>query len=345
MERANRMTADRLRPGDRVMLRRPADILATLDADGTLGGVPFMPEMLQHYGRIFVVSRRVEKICDTVCPVASRRMLDTVFLEDLRCDGSAHGGCQAACRLYWKDEWLARMAPNVRPPPRPDDAAMAPLARLVTSRTRQKDRPEHYRCQATEARRASTKLRGWDMRQYVREAQAGNIGWRRLFGLLALRILPWELRRLARRPAAQLPRAPRRREMPPPLDLRPGEWVEVRSAAEIAATLDARLMHRGLYFSAPEMATECGRRYRVRRRVSRIIEEASGRMLTMKNDCVELEGPVCTGDRSVGRWFCAREIYPYWREAWLKRVTAPVAVDAVPAPVQARTVELPVTSS
>ncbi|MDA8250032.1 MAG: hypothetical protein M0Z28_12760 [Rhodospirillales bacterium] len=319
------MTIDRLRPGDRVALRSPAEILSTLDAGGTLGGVPFMPEMLQNYGRVLTVAKRVEKICDTISPVASRRMADVVFLDDLRCDGGGHGGCQAACRIYWKDAWLARMAPNALPPRRPDPAALAALARAAEANARQPDNPDLYRCQATEARRATTALAGWDVRQYAREAQSGNITWGRLARLFLVRILPWELRSLLRRPAAGLPR-PRRMAGTPksvPLNLQPGEWVEVRSAAEIARTLDAKNTNRGLYFSAPEMATECGKRFRVRRRLSRIIEESSGRMLIFRNDCIELEGPVCTGERSIGRWFCAREIYPYWREAWLKRV--PVA--------------------
>ncbi len=341
------MSADRLRPGDRVMLRSPGTILATLDANGALDGVPFMPEMLRHYGRIFTVSRRVEKICDTVCPVASRRMVGTVFLEDLRCDGSAHGGCQAACRIYWKEAWLARMAPNVLPPRRPDAAALAPLARAAEAHARRADRRDHWRCQATEARRATTRLPAWDVRQYVREVQSRNITGGRMLRLLLLRILPWELLSLLRRPAAQLPRQRRRRGAPEPasLGLQPGDWVEVRSPAEIAATLDGRNMHRGLYFSAPEMASECGKRFRVRRRVNRIIEESSGRMLTMKHDCIELEGPVCTGDRSIGRWLCAREIYPYWREAWLRRVPAPADMERQPEPARGAAAELVVTSS
>lgn len=318
------MTIDGLRPGDRVALRSPAEILATLDAGGTLGGVPFMPEMLSCYGRVFTVAKRVEKICDTICPVGSRRMTDTVFLEDLRCDGSGHGGCEAACRIYWKEAWLARMAPNAMPPRHPPQAALTALARVAQAHARQPQQPDLFRCQATEARRASTPLARWDVRQYIREAQAGNVTWGRLARLFFLRILPWELRDWLRRPAAQLPRirrvpgAPR----PAPLNLQPGEWVEVRSAVEIARTLDAKNTDRGLYFSAPEMARECGKRFRVRRRLSRIIEETSGRMLTFRNDCIELEGPVCTGDHSVGRFFCAREIYPYWREAWLRRVPA-----------------------
>jgi hypothetical protein len=32
---------------------------------------------------------------------------------------------------------------------------------------------------------------------------------------------------------------------------------------------------------------------------------------------------VCSGDRSICRWFCPREIYPYWREFWLERVAPP----------------------
>ena len=79
-------------------------------------------------------------------------------------------------------------------------------------------------------------------------------------------------------------------------------------------------MNKGLLFAAAEMLPACGKRYRVRRRVEKIIDERTGRMLRMKHDCIVLDGFVCTGDRSHRRWFCAREIYPYWREAWLRRV-------------------------
>ena len=56
----------KLRPGDIVEVKPAAEILATLDADGALDAMPFMPEMLQYVGRRFTVSRRVEKICDTI---------------------------------------------------------------------------------------------------------------------------------------------------------------------------------------------------------------------------------------------------------------------------------------
>ena len=95
-----------LRRGDIVEVRPAAEILATLDENGAYDDMPFMPEMLQYVGRRFTVSRRVEKICDTIAVTGSRRMHDTVYLEDLRCDGSGHGGCQAGCRIYWKEVWL-----------------------------------------------------------------------------------------------------------------------------------------------------------------------------------------------------------------------------------------------
>ncbi len=325
------MSADRLHPGDRVALRPPSDILATLDGGGALEGTLFMPEMLASFGRVFTVAKRVEKVCDTICPVGSRRMQGVVFLENQRCDGAGHGGCQAACRLYWKESWLALMAPNALPPRPPGEAAVAKLRELAAANARNRQDAGLFRCQATEMRRASTPLSVWDVRQYVREAQSGNVSWGTMLRITLLRALAWELLAKARRPAGMLPR-PRHVNVaawarPGRLDLQPGDWVEVRSAAEIAATLDAKNMNKGLYFSAPEMATECGKQFQVRRRISRIIEESTGRMLTFKNDCIELEGPLCRGDRSHGRWFCAREIYPYWREAWLKRVAAPPAAE------------------
>ena len=43
-------------------------------------------------------------------------MHSTVYLEDLRCDGSGHDGCQAGCKIYWKEAWLRRVEDDSRPP-------------------------------------------------------------------------------------------------------------------------------------------------------------------------------------------------------------------------------------
>ena len=64
--------------GDRVEVRSPAEILRTLDDDGTLDRLPFMPEMLRYCGRQFTVDSRASKVCDTVtADLTSRRMADT----------------------------------------------------------------------------------------------------------------------------------------------------------------------------------------------------------------------------------------------------------------------------
>ena len=55
----------RLRPGDLVEVKAPDEILQTLDVDGTLDHLPFMPEMIELCGKRFSVSRRVLKTCYT----------------------------------------------------------------------------------------------------------------------------------------------------------------------------------------------------------------------------------------------------------------------------------------
>src|SRR5215210_3189385 len=118
-------------PGDVVEVRSAAEILETLDEHGALEALPFMPEMLQHVGRRYTVSTRVEKICDTIAATGSRRMRDVVYLENLRCDGSGHGGCQAGCRIYWKEAWL-RAGTEGRPLVEDDgEAAFARLEQLA----------------------------------------------------------------------------------------------------------------------------------------------------------------------------------------------------------------------
>src|SRR5438046_10506914 len=95
-----------MRAGDQVALRSPGEILATLDEQGSRDGLPFMPEMLGFFDRTFHVEAQVARACDTIGYSGVRKVRDTVILDDLRCDGTGHAGCQAQCRLYWKEAWL-----------------------------------------------------------------------------------------------------------------------------------------------------------------------------------------------------------------------------------------------
>jgi hypothetical protein len=99
-------------------------------------------------------------------------------------------------------------------------------------------------------------------------------------------------------------------------NLRPGEFVQVRSKSEILATLDQRNRNRGLLFDS-EMVRYCGSTFRVLKRVNQIVDERTGKIMKMKSSCIILEGVACVSE--FHRW-CPRAIYHYWREAWLQRV-------------------------
>src|SRR6516225_3074227 len=112
------MKTSNLKVGDWVEIRSKEEILQTLDSKGQLDGMPFMPEMFAFCGQRLRVYKRAHKTCDTVFPVRSRRVHRAVHLET-RCDGAAHGGCQAECLIFWKEAWL-------KPVDKPGTMAQAP---------------------------------------------------------------------------------------------------------------------------------------------------------------------------------------------------------------------------
>src|SRR6266481_3430540 len=111
----------KLSVGDWVEVKNKEEILRTLNSEGQLDGMPFMPEMFAFCGKRFQVYKRAHKTCDTVFPIRGRRVDRTLHLET-RCDGRAHGGCQAGCLIFWKEAWLK---PVTVSDPGPRDAASA----------------------------------------------------------------------------------------------------------------------------------------------------------------------------------------------------------------------------
>ena len=298
-----------LRVGELVEVRSIEEILGTLDGDARLEALPFMPEMQKFCGHRFTVSKRANKACDRIEFKGLRRMNNAVHLEGSRCDGAAHGGCQARCLIYWKEAWLRR----VKVPPGTDvrpGASSRTQERLMEATVRSSDMSDPdekvYSCQATELNRATdSSIKIEDPRQYWDDIRSGNvtlpmairgllIGMYNRFQTLSKQYLPsWLLIRRGRRYPhleGRLSKTPSSR-----LDLQPGELVQIRSKEEILQTLDTRNRNRGLSFDV-EMLKFCGRRARVLRRVERIIEESTGRMTKIGSDCVILEGVVCTGD-------------------------------------------------
>ena len=317
-----------LRRGDTVEVKSAAEILATLDGRGTLDALPFMEEMLRYCGRRFRVAGRTEKICDTIQFSRSLKLPDAVLLEELRCDGSMHDGCQAECRLYWKEAWLRRPDDDVAS--RPADGEAAATAALLDLLRRNKKDPADakggpgtcYRCQATETLKASEVLRTFDPRPYVREISSGNVGLVKFTTVMARAARVETLRKLNLWPRIAVRGTSSASPRTEPLGLQPGDWVQVKSREEIEETLNDQGKNRGLWFDR-EMVPFCGKTFRVRRRIERLIDERTGKMVGLTSDCVTLDGAVCSGEQSFGRWFCPRKIYPYWREGWLRRVEAP----------------------
>lgn len=322
-----------LRAGELVEVRSEAEILATLDEKGELDSLPFMPEMRQFCGRRFRVHKRAVKLCDTISWTGMYRMDDAVHLAGVRCDGQAHGGCQAGCLTYWKEAWLKRADDDGREPAAspPDPVAQSSgctIADLMAATRKDTggSKEELYSCQATELLRAApARVPPWDVRQYVLDVSSGNAGVLALVRSIlvgifneyqdASRRLPGALRISGGR---RYPFIDGRLQKTPheSLDLRPGELVRVKSKEEIIRTLDTSNRNRGMSFDA-EMLKYCGRQARVLRRVDRIIDEPTGRMMRLKNPCIILEDVICTSDYHR---LCPRSIYPYWREIWLERV-------------------------
>jgi hypothetical protein len=192
----------RYRTGDLVEVRSKEEILATLDQHGSMDGMPFMPEMLQYCGRHFRVGAVAHKTCDTARQtMKARRLQATVHLAGLRCNGSAHGGCQAECNLFWKDEWLKPATDNGDGSTNTAVAKHAPAAgcteaQLLTNTylpSGVEGGEPRYSCQATEMYTATQPLGWWDVRQYAFDVVTGNHSAGRVSRVLFLAFLRWVL--------------------------------------------------------------------------------------------------------------------------------------------------------
>jgi hypothetical protein len=327
-----------LRVGDIVEVRGQAEILATLDENGELDALPFMPEMLAYCGQRLTVDKVAHKTCDTLTSSGIRRMANAVHLTGVRCGGEAHGGCQAACLTYWKHAWLRKVDPDSGPgrpgaeqamtaPQAADNTRLLPLLTISAQRPPAADGEQVWRCQATELLRAAPQqLPLKNLGQFAEDIRTGNFGifwtarailvatYNRMQGL-GKRILPprWQFRGglhwgFLRGTAEKTPTVRS--------DLQPGDAVRIKSKKEVAPTLNPQLLNRGMGFDA-EMGRHCGKTARVARRVDQIIDERTGRMIRMKNPCIVLEGVICEGAFNLN---CPRSITPYWREVWLEKI-------------------------
>jgi hypothetical protein len=299
-------------PGEWARVKPFSEIAATLDEKGCLDGLPFMPEMLRLCGSHHRVFRRAEKFRDYFSPGAGlRRLRDAVMLNDLRCSGEAHGGCQAGCQFIWKEAWLE----PVNEPAVGGTLSSTPCGSQLYEFARPKE--GCYACQMTELPRATSPMRFFhDPRHYLRDFWCGNVRFNPFVKAVALALFNVVQGKTGRPTAPYRGAGGLQIDVSPSLNLRPGDIVRVKSKQEIEKTLK-NSWNRGLWFDV-EMHRFCGGEFRVAQRVETIVGEASGRMLTMKHPCIVLEGVSATGEY-LG-------LYPqneliYWREVWLERVS------------------------
>ncbi len=298
----------KLRPGETVQVLNFEEIAATLDGDGCLDRMPFMPEMRAFCGRRFTVRHRLNKTC--VEGYGARLLHSTVTLQGVYCDGSSHDGCQRSCPVFWKEAWLKTVEPEPRAP---GEASPAQAGPDVVLRTRKDD--VHYFCQSTELGRATTYLFPISLTRCTAEVQAGNVSLRQGIQLLWVPFVVKLKTKLLGRGSVQ-PVGTDAKPHAEVLSLQPGELVEVKSPQQISLMLDQRGRNRGLEFTAT-MLPFCGKRYRVKNRVDKMILETTGEMREIRNTVI-LEGATCDGHTILGG--CSRHVYHLWREAWLRRV-------------------------
>lgn len=313
-----------LRPGELIEIRSLDEILKTLDENGTLDGVPFMPEMIPYCGTQARVLRRIDKLNDWIQSTGLKRMCDLVLLEDLRCDGSAHGGCQSNCHLRWREDWLRRAKSAESSSAAADSPCLRPD--LLANLHRRTTRADHatagirYVCQATELTAGGVPIRWGDPRHYARDLLTGNVRFGPLVIGVALACFNWVQQR---RGGVVFPAYALGTTKTSPhheLGLHPGELVRVKSKRLIELTLNDRSRNRGLWFDR-EMLRFCGGQYRIRARVERVIVEKTGELRLLTNPCILLEG-VTAGGEYLG--FNPENEHIFWREIWLERIS-PIA--------------------
>jgi hypothetical protein len=212
----------RLRPGDLVEVRTGTEILSSLDSNGTLDGLPFIPEMLELCGRRYRVIQRVVQaaIDDETQPLRGFRNNDVVLLEELRCSGLDHGGCQRGCMIFWREAWLSKVEDaRIQSCPVSEDKDR------LRSQLKTASGSEVYFCQSSEFYKATHRLSHVKrIKNCFSAVFAGNCS---VIGM-GKRLAVWSFWKGLQKLIGAYPRGQRK---PTPVEsqgLQPGEMVEVK---------------------------------------------------------------------------------------------------------------------
>ncbi|MCK6620528.1 MAG: hypothetical protein HUU32_18380 [Calditrichaceae bacterium] len=300
--------ASKLKVGDIVEVLPYRQILETLDENGQLENMPFMPEMLQYCGQQFRVYKRVNYVC--IDGNGMRGLSRTVNLENIYCDGFNHDNCQRSCTLFWKDAWLKKCSDGMGV----NDIQKTSIKDTDGLKTHV-DNGKQYICQSTRLMEASIEVKGLSkISHLLRESLSGNRKFSKFLADL-FSYIHFKLGKNSPKSHCQFLIGEGSGTSRESLNLQPGDWVEVKSKEEIKRTLDKYGKNRRLVFTS-EMHHFCGKRFRVRQRLDKMISEKNGQMIQLK-DTVLLEDVVCYGICKLG---CSRYLHHWWREIWLRKV-------------------------
>jgi hypothetical protein len=100
---------------------------------------------------------------------------------------------------------------------------------------------------------------------------------------------------------------------------RVGDWVEVRSLAEILETLDEQAALNAMPFM-PEMAPYCGKRFRILKVSHKTCDSSGWYYLRTLRDSVHLDLR-CDGSYHDG---CQAGCLFFWKTAWLRKADGPL---------------------
>jgi hypothetical protein len=301
--------SSKLRAGDIVEVLSYSHIMETLDENGQLDKMPFMPEMIKYCGQQFRVYKRANYVC--IDGNGMGGLNKTVTLENIRCDGTSHHDCKKSCSIFWKEDWLEKCT-AYKNSLNKQSKAIIDENKLKTYNTD----TGKFVCQSTCLSSASTQLKSLSKFRYLlKELFSHNRGifksLKKLFYFIGFKILHKSSISCSRPLVGISVKTPTTS-----LNLQASDWVEVKSFEEIIETLDREGKNRGLLFTA-EMHNFCGNRHRVKNKLDKMISEESFQMVELTTT-VLLEDVTCQAECTG--FGCSRHAYHYWREIWLKKI-------------------------
>jgi len=103
-----------LQAGECIEVKSEEEILKTLDENGKLNGLTYIPAMRDFCGKRFKVFKRMETMYQEESGKV-RRLKHTVLLDGVHCDGMLMR-CDRACFFFWREAWLRRVD-SLKPDP------------------------------------------------------------------------------------------------------------------------------------------------------------------------------------------------------------------------------------